>query len=251
MFHTPQAQRLASWLSCHWFFLFSLFFGIFVFAPFLAPVFIEAGWHKAGEAVYFIYSFFCHQLPERSFFLFGTKSMYPISEIQAAWKMSNDPLVMRKFIGNPEMGWKVAWSDRMVSMYVSTWLLALVWRPLRRKWKPLPIWAFVLLLVPMGLDGGSHFLSDLWGIGLGFRYNNAWLANLTNQVLPPSFYYGDALGSFNSWMRLTTGILFGLAVVGFGFPYIQAVFDDPHHNGGGNSQVLEGSQEAKSAKPTW
>jgi len=31
---------------------------------------MNIGWDKAGKAIYFIYSFFCHQLPERSFFLF-------------------------------------------------------------------------------------------------------------------------------------------------------------------------------------
>ena len=238
-------------MSRRWFFLFSLFFGVFVFAPFLAPVFMEAGWHKAGEAIYFFYSFFCHQLPERSFFLFGPKTMYSLADIQAAWKMTNDPLVLRKFIGNPAMGWKVAWSDRMVSMYASTWLLAQVWRPLRRKWQPLPIWAFVLLLVPMGVDGGTHFLSDLWGIGQGFRYTNVWLANLTNYALPPLFYYGDALGSFNSWMRLITGFLFGIAVVGFGLPFAHAAVNDLDRGRGENLQVLEAGQGTKGAKSAW
>jgi hypothetical protein len=32
-----------------------------------------------GKAVYFIY-LFCHQLPERSFFFFGEKTMYSLSE---------------------------------------------------------------------------------------------------------------------------------------------------------------------------
>ena len=36
----------------------------------------------------------------------------------------------------------------------------------------------------------------------------------------------DALGSFNSWMRLITGILFGIALVGFAYPYITDSFAD-------------------------
>lgn len=31
---------------------------------------------------------------------------------------------------------------------------------------------------------------------------------------------------FNSWMRLITGVLFGLGIVWFGFPYIHNVFQD-------------------------
>ncbi len=70
-----------------------------------------------------------------------------------------------------------------------------------------------------------HF-SDLSGIGQGFRDTNLWLVNLTHNAFLPNFYAGDALGSFNSWMRLITGILFGLGIVWFGFPYVNSVFQD-------------------------
>jgi len=83
---------------------------------------MQIGWSGAGKAVYFVYSFFCHQLPERSFFLFGQKTMYSLTEIQAAWQDTINPLILRKFIGNADMGWKVAWSDRMISFYTSIWL---------------------------------------------------------------------------------------------------------------------------------
>jgi hypothetical protein len=47
---------------------------------------------------------------------------------------------------------------------------------------------------------------------------------LTNHVFSPSFYAGDAWGSFNSLMRLLTGISFGLGLVWFGFPYLNESF---------------------------
>jgi hypothetical protein len=47
---------------------------------------------------------------------------------------------------------------------------------------------------------------------------------LTNTALPATFYAGDALGSFNSIMRLLTGALFGAATVWFVFPYMDASF---------------------------
>ncbi len=125
-----------------------------------------------------------------------------------------------RFIGNELMGWKVAWSDRMISFYTSVWLFALVWFPLRRKVKPISWWGFILLLLPMALDGGSHAISDLAGIGQGFRDTNQWLAVLTNNAFSASFYAGDALGSFNSIMRLITGLLAGLGIVWLAFPYI-------------------------------
>ncbi|MEO5886295.1 MAG: hypothetical protein ABIQ77_01410 [Anaerolineales bacterium] len=43
---------------------------------------------------------------------------------------------------------------------------------------------------------------------------------LTNNSLPASFYAGNALGSFNSWMRLVTGTLTGLGIVWFAIPLI-------------------------------
>jgi hypothetical protein len=73
----------------------------------------------------------------------------------------------------------------------------------------------------MAVDGGSHLVSDFAGLGQGFRDSNLWLAELTNGAFSPAFYSGDGLGSFNSWMRLLTGVLFGLAVVWFGFPYVE------------------------------
>ena len=181
---------------------------------------MRIGWSGAGKAIYFIYSFFCHQLPERSYFLFGDKLMYSLSEIQAAWQDTINPLTLGKFVGNELMGWKIAWSDRMISFYTSVWLFAVIWLPFRRKIKPLPWWGFVLLLIPLALDGGTHTLSDFAGIGQGFRDTNQLLALLTNNSLPASFYGGDTLGSFNSWMRLVTETLAGLGIVWFAIPLI-------------------------------
>jgi len=129
-------------------------------------------------------------------------------------------MVLRQFIGNVAMGWKVAWSDRMISFYTSIWFFAVLWHPFRRTFRSMPWWALLLLLVPIALDGVSHAISDLSGIGLGFRDTNSWLAALTNYRFLRSFYAGDAMGSFNSIARLITGLLAGLGIVWFAFPYV-------------------------------
>ena len=210
----------SQWITRHWFEAFLIVYGLWVFTPFLAPVLMQIGLTGAGKAIYFVYSFFCHQLPERSFFLFGEKAMYSLNEIQAVWQDTINPLILRKFIGNETMGWKIAWSDRMISFYTSVWVFAVLWFPFRRKVKPVSWWGFVLFLLPLAIDGGTHAFSDFAGIGQGFRDTNQWLAILTNNAFPPSFYAGDALGSFNSWMRLITGLLAGLDIVWLAFPYI-------------------------------
>lgn len=217
----PQISlSFSQWLARHWLKAFLVVYGLWVFTPFLAPVFMHIGWTGAGKAIYFAYSFFCHQLPERSFFLFGEKTMYSLTEIQSTWQDTINPLILRKFIGDETMGWKIAWSDRMISFYTSVWFLAVIWSPFRRKVKPLSWWGFILLLLPLTLDGSTHAISDFAGIGQGFRDTNQWLAILTNNAFPPSFYAGDALGSFNSWMRLITGLLAGLGIAWLAFPYI-------------------------------
>jgi hypothetical protein len=59
------------------------------------------------------------------------------------------------------------------------------------------------------------------GIEEGFRAGNAWLAALTSNALPASFYAGDAWGSFNSLGRLLTGGLFGVGLVWAMLPRVQ------------------------------
>jgi len=112
----------------------------------------------------------------------------------------------------------------MVYMYGGVLLAAIVFGFLRHRRNIQPLrWLYlVLLMLPMVLDGGTHWLSDMTGsVTEGFRYSNEWLASLTLHVFPSWFYVGDALGSFNSWMRLISGLLFGIALVWFSFPYIE------------------------------
>lgn len=218
-----RSERFVAWLSDHWLLAFNALWGAFVILPWLAPILMKIGWNGPANAIYFIYQFFCHQLPERSFFLFGQQPMYALNQIGAVWPV-DDPNVLRQFIGDATFGWKVAYSDRMVSMYTAFWFASLAFGWVRHRLRPLPLWGYFLMILPMALDGTSHFISDLAGIGQGFRDSNAWLAQLTGYSLPASFYAGDALGSFNSWMRLITGALFGIASVWLAFPYAEAAF---------------------------
>jgi uncharacterized membrane protein len=214
------------WLAKNWLLVFSLVWGIFVSLPFLAPVFMHWGWTEAGNSIYRIYSSTCHQLPQRSFFIFGPKAMYSLAEIQAAFQPTDNPAILRQFIGSPEMGWKVGWSDRMFSMYTVILPATWIWIAFRKKLGALSIWGLLFFLVPMVLDGTTHVVSDIAGFGQGFRDNNVWLAAITNNSLPVSFYVGDALGSFNSWMRLLSGAFFAIGIVWFALSYIYEVVEN-------------------------
>lgn len=224
-----QPGRFDRWIvvvARRWLVIFGVFFGSIVLAPFLAPVLMQAGLTGPASLIYLAYSFLCHQLPERSFFMFGPQTMYSLEELQRAGADITKMHALRKFIGSPDLGWKVAWSDRMVWMYASTLLFGLLWRPLISKTKGLRWWGLIIFLIPLALDGTSHLISDLAGIGQGFRDSNAWLAQLTGYAFSPSFYAGDALGSFNSWMRMLSGVLFGVGIVWFAFPYVDEMMAD-------------------------
>ncbi|HSH03993.1 MAG TPA: DUF2085 domain-containing protein [Anaerolineae bacterium] len=210
---------MSYWLIQHWLLVFNLMIGLWIFLPWLAPILMHLGWERAGQAIYLLYAPQCHQMPQRSFFIFGVSPMYSLNEIQTVWQQTDNPLILRQFVGNVDMGWKVAWSDRMVYMYTAIFIFGGGYGLVRKWFKPISIWSFVLLLLPMAIDGGTHMISDIMGgIGGGFRDYNVWLATLTNHTFAPNFYAGDMLGSFNAWMRLFTGICFGLGIVGFVYP---------------------------------
>lgn len=221
-------DRFAAFLGRHWLALFIVLYGAYVLTPFLAPILMQAGATGPADDIYTAYSFVCHQLPERSVFLFGSKPMYSYAEVKSVWP-EDGFLGLRKFIGNPEFGYKIAWSDRMMSFYGSIWIGALIFAVLRKRLKPLSpiVWFFVGIL-PVGLDGFTHMINDaLAGTsGAGFRDTNSWLQFLTGNVFPSWFYAGDAFGSFNSDMRWITGFLFGLTTVWFIFPMIDQGMHD-------------------------
>ena len=226
---SPVAERISHWFARHWLALFNTFWGIFVVVPWLAPIFMTLGLTGLGHDIYFAYSFVCHQLPERSWFLFGPHFSYSQPEIAVAWGQSlsalSNEMFRRQFIGTPELGWKVAWSDRMVSMYSSIFVFGLLYAALRRaglRLKPWPWWLAGLLILPLALDGTTHMINDL--LRLDFRQTNQWAAVLTNHIFSPQFYVGDKFGSLNSLLRLVTGVLFGLGLVGFLWPMMDAEY---------------------------
>ena len=221
-------DRFALWVSTHWLALFVVAFGVLVVMPFAAPALMVLGATRPADLVYSAYSLLCHQLPQRSLFLFGRQPMYSLAEIESLWPLDGF-LGLRQFLGSPEMGYKVAWSDRMIALYGSIWLGALGFAGVRARLTSLHWVAWLLTgVLPLGLDGLSHMANDLFAgtSGVGFRDNNAWLQALTANRLPAWFYAGDALRSFNSDLRWLTGVLFGLTTVWFLFPLVESAMRD-------------------------
>ena len=220
---TAMLERVVNWIANHVVLTVVVLWGVFVWVPFLAPVLMRLGWTEAAQRIYMLYSVTCHQLPQRSFFLFGEQVTYELETIQQLYHDTNNQLVLRRFIGTPTMGWKVAWSDRMVSFYGGIWLWLVVWQLLPPTRRPRLRWYhFLLLGTPMVVDGVTHMISDLlYGIGSGFRDTNTWVTVLVGNLSTAKFYAGDGLGTLNSTLRLATGLLFSLGLVGWLFSVFQ------------------------------
>lgn len=228
-----RARQIIVFFARHWLALLLASLLVFTSMPFLAPVAMAAGWTWAGNIIYAVYSMFCHQLPQRSWFLFGPKPTYTLSELQQ-FASADSAWALRSFVGNAEMGWKVAWSDRMISFYFMTPIFGLIYALLRTvgvRVKPLSWVILAALLAPIAVDGATHALNDLLAgmAGGGFRDTNAWLAVITGNALP-GFYAGDQLGSFNWWARVITGLLAAFGLAFSTFPWLDQVIEQefPH-----------------------
>jgi uncharacterized membrane protein len=188
----------------------------------VGPVRVKLGAGRLAKALYVLCGAHCHQFADRFFFLFGTKWMYSYTDLLSAGIDASTPLGLRAVFGNPELGYKVAWSEPMVALYGGILLGGVIVALLRRRFRS-STWV-PLLMVPVFLDGTTHKVSDCSGLGQGFRHGNAWLAVLTQGILPESFYVGNGTGSFNSWMRLVSGLLAGLAAAFASYPLLEDAF---------------------------
>jgi uncharacterized membrane protein len=80
--------------------------------------------------------------------------------------------------------------------------------------RQLPWWGFVLLLVPMAVDGFTHMF--------GLRDNFDWAMDSSFG----SFYIGSQPLSLNWWLRITTGLLAAMGAVWFAFPRMQRAVEE-------------------------
>ena len=177
-------DKLIFQLAKHWLFLANLTWGLYVGLPILAPILMLTGHTWLGSVIYTVYKVACHQIPWRSFFIGGAQMVYTYEELIALV----GPALTERYVGDATIGYKVALCQRDVATYGTILLAGLVFGLVRRRLKPLPIWAFVLSLVPMGIDG----LTQLFGLR-----ESTWQ------------------------LRMITGALFGLASIWLAYPYLE------------------------------
>ena len=156
------------WGLSHWLLLVNGGAILYAGLPWLSPLAKASGHPLIGELLFRIYTPLCHQLPERSFFIYGHQ---------------------------------VAFCHRCAAMYSSIVVAGLLFGLLRRRIRPASLKIGGLLLLPILIDGLTHMVDDL--SGLGFRGG------------------GDAIGTPNFWLRMITGALVGIAVLLAVYPRVE------------------------------
>jgi uncharacterized membrane protein len=223
---------LMSWAFKHWLEIWLVVFTIFNLLPLLAPLFMWLGWTPLGNFIYDLYHLISHQLANRSYFFFGKNLMYRPDELplDLVGDFNHDATAMAAFRGNAECGWKMAWSDRLTTMFGSGLITAYFFALLRHRpnFRPLSMRWMLILVAPLWIDGITHYISDFTSLTSGFRYDNLWLSYITRNTFPNFFYIGDDLGSFNSLMRIFTGILLGIGFMTWGLGRAEPYFQRNH-----------------------
>ena len=205
-------QRSILFLSKHWFVMASLLAGVILGLGFLAPALMSAGQPKAGQTVYRFMASQNHQLPQRSYFLFGRAAGFQSFEVEELVAQGADRQNFEAFSGNPEIGYKMALNHRMTAIFVAILIGGFCWGVAGGRPRLSFIW-LILLALPLLLDGFSHMISE--NSGQGFRAENGWAVTLTASMFSPEFYSGSSIGTLNWLLRTVTGIIFGLGLIWF------------------------------------
>jgi uncharacterized membrane protein len=146
-------------LARRWLMLFNVLIGAYVLLPVLAPALLANGAPAIGRLIYILYGPACHQLPERSFFLFGSQATYTLDELRASDLPRDAGILERKqYLGNDRLGYKMAFCQRDTAFYGGLWVGGLIFGLVRKRLKPLPLLAFGLCLLPMAIDGGTQLV---------------------------------------------------------------------------------------------
>jgi uncharacterized membrane protein len=193
-------SHLIFWFAKHWLAIFNLLAFLYVGLPFLAPLLTHLDIEGPARIIHAMYRPLCHQYPFRSWYLFGSQLTYTQEELSRL--VGPEALVAHGYIGDATLGFKVALCQRDTAIYGTIFLAGLVDALIRRKLRPLPLWAYLLLgVAPIGLDGGIQVLS----YALPLLFPSASIQPLESTPL----------------RRVVTGALFGLATVWLAYPYIQ------------------------------
>ncbi len=161
----------------HWLPAVNAALAAFLAGGFAAPVFAAIGLRSAADSLYSTYHLTCHQWAFRSFFLFGSQPVAVYSQQQLA-DLGVDPFAS---IGDAGLGWKMAFCERDLAIYLGMLLVGLLYAR-RRDLPPVGYLLYGILILPMALDGFTQLFGwreSTWELriltGLLFGLASAWL----------------------------------------------------------------------------
>jgi uncharacterized membrane protein len=217
-----KADQFTYWFSRHYLFVINLLIFLYFGLPLFAPVLMKAGYETPAAMIYRIYGSMCHQLSYRSWFLFGEQPVYPreaanldnyLTFNQATGLDEDGLMAARQFVGNQVIGFKTALCQRDIAIYGAMLLFGLIFSITGRKWRSLPVWAWILFgVLPIALDGVSQLISQ-------------WIAMPAFSFLQPIFGWIPIRES-TPLLRTLTGFLFGFTTAWFGYPLIEEAMVD-------------------------
>jgi len=129
-----------------------------------------------------LYRFFhllCHQWAFRSFFILGSQATFSRDQLNA---LGVDPYT---FVGDAQMGWKMAFCERNLAIFVGLLAFGLAFGLVHRQLQPASFAQFAVLVSPIAIDGLTQLV--------GWR-ESTWE------------------------LRIATGVLFGIASGWFLYP---------------------------------
>lgn len=204
-------SRLGGVLAAYWLLVANVVVTVFVGLPFAAPALLAAGHPDAASLIYTAYRSVCHQWAFRSYFLFGPQSTYALEELGEVV----GPESVFSFLGGPDLGYKVAFCERDVAIYLGVLAAGLAYAALGPRIPPLGLGAYTALITPMALDGFSQLF--------GWRESTPEL-------------------------RTLTGALFGLASVWLVYPRIDRVLAPPAPEAARDSEYTPRAAQSASVR---
>lgn len=198
--------RVAIVVARHWLALANTLLFLYVAIPFLAPVLIKAGYTGPARMIYLAYRPLCHQMPQRSWFLFGERPFYS-TEALIQRGVPPDLLVPFGYIGDETLGYKVPLCQRDTALYGSLLMAGVAFGLSRRRWRPLPLRLYLLFgVLPIVLDGGIQWIT------------------FAAHLLFPSL--GIPVLESTPLRRVLTGVLLGVLTVWAVYPRVQREVED-------------------------
>jgi len=129
-------DRGVLWVARHWLLTVNIMGGLFAGLPILGPWLRSRGYNIPADALYVAFRLTCHQLPERSFFVFGHK---------------------------------MCLCQRCMAIYVTVFGLGLLYGLVRKHIRPLSLRWMLILWIPMAIDGFTQlfgFRESTWELRL-------------------------------------------------------------------------------------